>query len=343
MLAGVFLGNGGFEVKEMPKPQIDEHNNVLLKNKVASICGTDLKILSVPQQHHGRFNNILGHEYCGQVIEVGKNVIHIKPGDRVVIDANYNCGYCYYCLHNLPEYCQNQTSIGIEQDGGFAEYSVVPEKSLLKMPDDISFEEGAFVEVIATMINGFWKLNFSIGQSAVVFGAGPIGCLFIQMLKKSGASRIYSVEIREFRSEYSKKVGADFAYNASVMPIEEIKKDILSREKYGVDVAIDVGYGVSLPDCIDLARKGGKVLLFGVNSQATQTIKQYDITTKGLQVLGNWIYNYVNPFSIAYKLLQDKIVDTDLLITRRLDLKDMNEGIESLKKGEEIKVMVNCE
>ena len=228
------------------------------------------------------------------------------------------------------------------QDGAFAEYSIVPEKSLIKMPDDISFEQGAFVEVLACMINGFWKLNFSIGQSAVIFGAGPIGCLFINMLRKSGASKIYSIEVREFRSGFAKKVGADFTYNASITPIDKVIDDILQKEPYGVDVAIDAAYGISIPECIRLARKGGRLLLFGVNSVATQTIKQYDITTRGLQIFGNWIYNYVNPFSAAFRLIQEGIVDTNPFITKRLDLKDMNQGIESLKKGEDIKVMVNC-
>ncbi|MHB1347544.1 MAG: alcohol dehydrogenase catalytic domain-containing protein [Candidatus Humimicrobiaceae bacterium] len=342
MIAGVFLGNGKFEVQEVPKPKIDEKNNVLLKNKVASVCGTDLKILSVPQQHPARDGNILGHEYCGQVEEVGPNVSHVKVGDRVVLDVNFPCGYCYYCLHNLPEYCLNMNSIGIKQDGGFAQYSVVPEKSLIKMPDSLNYEQGAFIEVIATMINGFWKLNFSIGQSAVIFGAGPIGCLMIEMLRKSGASKIYSIELKEYRANFVKKIGADYAYNASVENIDDIVADILSKEPYGVDVTIDVGYGVSFPETIKLARKGGKVLLFGVNSQATQVVKQYEITTHGLQIFGNWIYNYVNPFSAAFKLLESGIVNVEDFITRRLDLKDMNEGIESLKKGEDIKVMVNC-
>ena len=343
MLGGIFVGNGKFEVREVPKPKIDEEKNILLKNKVASICGTDLKILSVPQQHHGRFGNILGHEYCAQVEEVGSNAKYIKPGDRVVIDINYPCGHCYYCHHNLPEHCENMSSIGVMQDGGFAEYSVVPEKSLIKMPDNISFEQGAFVEVIATMINGFQKLNFSIGQSVVIFGAGPIGCLFNLLLQKSGASKIYVVEIRDFRTNFAKKIRADYSYNASKVPVDEIVSDILSKEPYGVDFAIDAGYGMSLPDCIKVVRKGGTILLFGVNSQAKQTITQYNITYRGLSIFGNWIYNYTNSFSTAFKLLQEGIVDINTLITRRLDLKDMNEGIESLKKGEEIKVMVNCE
>lgn len=149
------------------------------------------------------------------------------------------------------------------------------------------------------------------------------------MLRGSGASKIYSIEIREFRLKYAKKIGASFYYNASVTPTDEIIVDILSKETYGVDVAINVGYGVSFPEFINFTRKGGKVLLFGVNSQATQTIKQYDITTRGLLVSSDWIFNYVSPFSAAFKLFQEKIVNTDLFITRRLDLKDRMKALKT--------------
>lgn len=344
MIAGVFLGNGIFEVKEMPKPVITEHNNVLLKNKYASICGTELKALSVPPAYHARLGNILGHEYCGQILEVGSNVKNFKVGDRVVVEVNYGCGYCHYCLHDLPQFCENMTTIGMLQDGGFAEYSAVPEKALIKMPDSVSFEKGALVEVLACVITGFKKLNFKVSQSAVVFGAGPVGCLFIQMLRKSGASKIYSIEISEYRSNFAKSIGADYIYNASKVSTDDIIVDILKKEPYGVNIAIEAGYGISFPECIRLATKGGKILLFGVNSKAIQVVKQYDITTHGLQVIGSWGYDCPNyPFHTAFKIISENLINLDKLITKRLDLRDMKQGIESLKKSKEIKVLINCD
>ena len=345
MIAGVFQGEGKFEVVEKPIPKLDSHNNVLLKNKVASICGSDLKILKVPQEHYAKLGVTLGHEYVGEVDSIGENVKYTKTGDRVLMNPNYYCGACYYCENNLPEFCEEigkVNPIGVFQDGGFAEYSVVPEKSLYKLPETLDFVKGSFAESLACAVNGYWKLDFKLGQSVVIFGSGPIGCYFIQLLKKSGAERIFVIELSEFRKSFAKKIGADYSFNAAKKDIDSIISEIYKIEPYGVDAVIDAGYATSFADAIKLTKKGGKILLFGVNEVSTQVVKQHDITTHGLTIIGNWTTSFIAPFKSSLQLINDGSIDVESMITDKIGLQDIKKGIKLLNEGRAIKVIIDC-
>jgi (R,R)-butanediol dehydrogenase/meso-butanediol dehydrogenase/diacetyl reductase len=149
MKAAVFEGLGKLVLKEVPIPQIKKSDEVLIKVEAASICGTDVHILDVPPGYPAKPGIILGHEYIGEIIEIGSEVKDFQVGDRIVLDPNLTCGHCYYCNLGKPNMCLNTEVLGITINGGFAEYSVVPVKAIFKIRKDIPTDIAIFAEPLA--------------------------------------------------------------------------------------------------------------------------------------------------------------------------------------------------
>ena len=192
---------------------------------------------NVPPGYPATPGTILGHELVAKVVEVGEGVTAFKEGDRFVVNPNEYCGSCVYCRKNLPNECQNIQAMGIDVDGGFAEYVRVAEKMAFKIPEDMPAHIAAFAEPLACVIYASRKINVNPGESVAIIGAGPIGMLFIQLMKASGAYPIISVEPNAVRREYALKCGADYAID----PIaEDAQAFIMDQTGLGADYAIDV-------------------------------------------------------------------------------------------------------
>lgn len=334
MRAAVFEGNGVLKIKEVDKPKITKPDDLIVEIEACSICGTDVHIMSVPPGYVAEPETILGHELVGKVVEIGDKVTSLKVGDRIVSNPNDYCGVCSYCQHNLPNLCENIIPMGIGADGGFAEYVRVSEKVAHKISDDLPAEIAAFAEPLACLINGKNKIPVSPGDSALVMGAGAIGLLFIQILKACGAYPIIVSEPAPMRRDYAKKCGADFVIDPFS---ENLEKFVHDKTGIGVDYAIDV-VGSQIWEGIKAVRKGGTVLLFGFDGKAKPCFEQYHITNREIAVLGTWIANA--SFPQAVKILESGVLDLIPLITHKLPLGKTAEGIELLRKGEGIEVLV---
>lgn len=334
MLAAVFEGKGKLSFKEVPVPEIKRPDEVLLQVEAASICGTDIRILDVPPEHPANKGVILGHEYTGKILRMGEVVTQFKEGDRVVVDPNITCGSCIYCRMGMPHMCENMTTLGIFINGGFARYNVAPAKALHKISSHLLPELAIFAEPLSCVVNATQKLCLHPGESVVVLGAGPIGLLFIQMFKASGAGRIIVSEISEYRSKFARKSGASRLVNPLRENLERIvKKETLVR----ADVVIDA-VGTLLESAMGLVRKGGQILLFGQNYQARAQVVQNDITRNELNVMGSFIARFTFPSAI--KIIESKVLNLEKLITHKLPLEKIHKGIEAMKKGEAIKVII---
>lgn len=334
MRAAVFEGNGILKIKEVCKPTITKPDDLIVEIEVCSICGTDVHIMSVPPGYIAEPGTILGHELVGKVIEIGDKVTSLKVGDRIVSNPNDYCGVCSYCQSNLPNLCENIIPMGIGADGGFAEYVRVSEKMAHKISDDLPAEIAAFAEPLACLINGKNKIPVSPGDSALIIGAGAIGLLFIQIMKACGAYPIIVSEPAPMRREYAKKCGADYVIDPFS---ENLEKFVHDKTRIGVDYAIDV-VGSQIFEGIKAVRKGGTVLLFGFNGKAKPCFEQYHITNREIAVLGTWIANA--SFPQAVKILESGMLDLMPLITHKLPLEQTAEGIEILRKGEGIEVLI---
>ena len=334
MLAAVFEGQGKLALKEAPVPRVEQATDVLLEVEAASICGTDCQILNVPPGHPATDGAVLGHEYVAKVLEPGSDVSHLKPGDRVVIDPNLTCGLCGYCRMGLPNMCENMTTLGIYINGGFAKYNVAPARALHPISQELSTDIAIFAEPFSCVVNGANKLALRPGESVLILGAGPIGLYYTALLKAAGAGRIIVAEVKDMRQDMARAMGADLVVN----PLQENLPDVIrDLTGIGVDAAVDA-VGSLLADALICTRRGARILLFGMNSNARHELRQYDITREEKQLIGTFIANHTFPATI--KLLESGQLPLDKLITHRIKLENIFEGMDVMRSGDAIEVIV---
>lgn len=334
MLAAVFEEEGKLSLREVSLPEIQKDSDVLIEVEAAGVCGTDLRILEVPPGHPATTGVILGHEYTGKIVDMGKKVRCFKVGDKVVVNPNISCDGCSWCRMGFPNLCENLTTLGIFIDGGFARYSVVPAKSVYPVSLDVPSEEAAFAEPLSCVISALEKINFQVGESVVILGAGPIGLLFTQLFRAAGAGEIIVSEISDYRVKFAEESGATLAVNPQK---DELEKMVKERTKVGADVVVDA-VGSLFKQALTLVRPGGKVLLFGQDYKAKDEITQNDITRNEVTVVGSYIARYTFPQTV--RVIESGNLALNKLITHRLSLEALPQGLEALKKGEAIKVII---
>lgn len=335
MLAAVFEEEGKLTLKEVLVPQIERPDQVKIEVEAVGICGTDVHICSVPPGYVATPGTILGHEFVGRVVGAGDQVTNVKVGDRVVANPNDYCGTCTYCQMHLPNLCENIGAIGIDVDGAYAKYIVISGKLAFKMDDSVPVDHGAFAEMLADVVNGTNKVRLQPGESAVVIGAGPIGQLYAQMFKAAGAGKIIVADLAEYRLDYTRKMGFDLVVDPSK---EDLGEFVLAETSIGADVVVDAA-GSALGTALDVVRKGGKIVVFGVNTQAVAQFPQSRVTFKEVQILGAWLANAT--FPAAVKVLESRVLDLDGLISHRMPLTEIHEGLKLLANRQALKVVVH--
>ena len=335
MKAAVFESVGRLVVKEVDTPTIKEGDDLICEVELCSVCGTDVHIMEVPPGYVATPGTILGHELVGRIVEAGPNVRALRVGDRVVVNPNNYCGVCRYCRLNLPNECENIIPMGIGADGGFAEYVRMSERVAHRISNSVKPEIAAFAEPLACAVNGINKIKASPGDSVLIIGGGPIALMFVKLLKASGASPIIVSEPVLLRRQFALKCGADHVVDPTA---EDVKALVDKITGIGADIAIEV-VGSQVALAIEAIRKGGKVLLFGINFKSAPAIAPSTITIKEAQVLGTWIANA--SFPRAVEILEKGILDLAPLVTHRLPLNKTAEAIEILRKGEGVKVFID--
>jgi (R,R)-butanediol dehydrogenase/meso-butanediol dehydrogenase/diacetyl reductase len=334
MQAIVFHGPGHWALEELPRPRIQAGDDVMLRVDRVSICGTDIHILSDPPGHPATPGSILGHEYVATVTDIGDDVTNVKPGDRVVIDPNITCGLCEYCRMGLTNVCENMTTLGIFRHGGLAEFNLAPAKVLHKINRDVPVERACLAEPLACVWHAFEKTNVVPGESVAILGAGPIGLLFLMLFKSAGAGKVVVIEPTEFRRQTAKDLGADAVIDPRS---EDAAAGVKSITRIGVDVAVDAA-GSLLPEALGLVRRGGRVILFGVNQHAERSLNQYAITRFEASVLGSYIQR--TAFPKVVRILETGLLPVEKLITHRLRLNEVGEALEAMRVGKAIKAVV---
>ncbi|MCJ7823933.1 MAG: alcohol dehydrogenase catalytic domain-containing protein [Anaerolineales bacterium] len=284
MKALILRDVGKLEATEIPIPEVKNPDDVLLKVKAVGICGTDIKILE--GKHHFRKDTVLGHEFCGEVIEVGSHVKYIKLGDRVSIDNNIRCGFCSFCRMGLTSQCLEikTSALGVMRDGGYAEYCLVPEKQCFVLPDDIDDILGTQVETLATVVNGMNTLLMLPYDYVLILGFGPIGYLFAQFAKNI-AAKVAVTEIDPFRIGVAKECGLTVWNPNEVDIVEKITEFTYGRK---ADIVIEAT-GNALWQALECVTPGGKVLPFGMDSSIEATIVPNDITRWATKILGLYL------------------------------------------------------
>lgn len=325
----------GFTLKEVeiPKPKDDE---VLIKVKAVGICGTDLSIINGNKDI--KIPMIPGHEFSGDIVEVGKKVKEFKVGDRVSAAIVISCGNCYYCRKGLETLCDNIIETGIHVNGAFAEYVAVNEKVLYKLPDGMTYEQGASIDPIASAYHSIKKASIGSEDVVIVFGPGPIGIYILQIAKVEGAKKAICVGLKrnERRLALAKQLGADYIFNFDEILGEEIKR-INNNEL--ADVAfVATGSPQALNAALNCVRKHGKIVLVGMFHELV-TANIVDVVRREIQVEGSMCYSGVD-FKECIDLVKSGRIKVESLITHTFRLAEISKALEVINKGNAMKILL---
>lgn len=335
MKAIVFKSRGKWTYEDRSEPQIKKNDDMLVKVLACSICGSDVHILADPPGIAANNDIILGHEFVGEVLEVGKGVRNFKKGDHLICDNNISCGVCNACQTGHSNMCENVQAMGSGTDGVFTGKVVIPEKNAAKIPKDLPIEKAIFAEPLNCVMGAMKKANIQNGDTVVVLGGGPIGMYFTTLCKARGAAKVIVSEVSEFRAKHCISAGADVIVNPKK---EDLEKVVLKEsDGLGADLVIDA-VGVLLPDAIRIVKRAGDIIIFGMNSSVQENITESDIVLKGITIYGNFIGDHTL-FQVA-RLLASDTLDFSHMITHKLPLSKFKEGLEAMRKGSAIEVIL---
>lgn len=347
MKAGILFAINDIRCEEIEVPVICD-DEILIKVRKAGICGTDFE--RVLKTGTWKFPTVLGHEFGGEIVKLGKDVKHFAVGDKVVVNPMVPCEKCKYCKAGKYNLCTNYDYIGSRSNGGFATYGKVKATNAYRVPSDMPDEVIASIDPVAVALHGVIRGGFKIGQTVAVFGAGPIGNYTIQWLKFLGASQIIAVDLIEQKLRIACDVGADYAINASKVNdvVEEIKN---VTDDEGVHLAIEsAGSAVTVAQCINATRKNGRVVYLGTPHRGvTFEDKTFEsILRKELTITGAWCYHFAPPiheWKVAIEQLHKKKIVVEPVISHRIPLKNIKAAFEMIKQRKEFfnKIMIDME
>jgi len=327
MKAAVWYGENNIKIEQREKPSIKE-GEVLIKVKAVGICGTDLMI------YKGKFPRsrpplIPGHEFTGEVV-ASKNVpSNLKIGDKVVVNPLISCGRCVACKMGFSNVCSKLRLIGVDIDGSFAEFVKASWEKVYKIPSDFPPETAALVEPAAVALHAVRISTCKVGDFVVVLGAGPIGLLVAMVARIAGASQIILTEVLKYRLELAEKLGFYVIDSSKNNVGEKIQK--MTKGK-GADVVFDTAAVSQVASqLVSLIRPRGKIVIVGLYKQPP-SVDLLDIIFKEGHLLGSRVYSEVD-FEKAVNLITSGKLKIEPLITHRLSLEEINEGIKLLEKG----------
>ncbi|HQK83112.1 MAG TPA: zinc-dependent alcohol dehydrogenase family protein [Atribacter sp.] len=303
---------------EKPVPQKDE---VLIRVKAVGICGTDIHILK--GEYFSDFPLIAGHEFSGEVVEVGEEVTQFQPGDRVTADPNIFCDKCYFCKINKNNHCLDSHVVGVTQNGAFAEYVAVSEKGIFSIPDHLSYSEAALAEPLACVVYGIRRSGIKPGEKVLIFGAGAIGLLLMSLLKMNGASQVVMVDISQKKLDFAKKMGA----SEVILNNEDGEKKLKAIAPFGFELVADAtGSPRVMERELQFVEPDGTFLVFGVAPiGAMMKVEPYDIFRRDIRIIGSYAVKKTMQYSI--NLLASGKIQVKNLISSTHPLEDFEKGI----------------
>jgi threonine dehydrogenase-like Zn-dependent dehydrogenase len=300
-------------------------DEVAIRVHACGICGTDIH-LYLGETTYASPPVILGHEFAGEVVEVGDDVSTIKVGDRATAEPNFECGLCALCRADKQRICPNNLPYGINKDGGFAEYFIGREGNIHRVPDHVPFEEAAFAEPVSNVVHGLDLAGITPGTSVAVVGGGPSGMVYLQMAKRAGASPLILITRSEWKVDLARQFGADVTISPAKGAAKKAVLDL--TDGVGCDVVIEaVGSGKAVEASYELVGAGGKVLVFGVAPEKdTFSLPPFDFLTREISLQAVWL----NPgcFGRAIDVLAKGLIDVRSLATHTFGLDDIADGFD---------------
>ncbi len=333
MKAALFEKPGVLSVVQKELRRLKE-NEVLVRVAACGICGTDLHIVDGTSRSAPPV--VLGHEFSGVVEDPG-SVVGIPGGSRVAVDPNIACGTCFYCRRGLVHLCAGLRALGVDIDGGMAEFCIVPREQLHFLPSGMAPENGAFIEPLSCAVHGLDKAGIKAGDSVVIVGGGTVGLIMLQLVKNAGAAVTILVEPLEHKRAIARKLGADLVVDPSSADVAAV---VYEHTAVGADVVIEcVGKPATMQSSLHLARRGGVVEFFGVCPIGVSIpVEPHQIYFNELTIVGS----YVNPYTFtrAAALLHAGTVRTNELMIQEFPLDGVDEAFAALREGRTLKSII---
>jgi threonine 3-dehydrogenase len=328
----------GIWLEDIPEPQTG-HNDVLIRIHKTAICGTDIhiyrwddwaqKTIPVPMA--------VGHEYSGEIVEIGSEVQGYAVGDRVSGEGHITCGHCRNCRAGRRHLCRNTTGIGVNRPGAFAEYLVIPAFNVFKLPDSISDDEAAILDPFGNATHTALSFNL-VGEDVLITGAGPIGIMATAIARFVGARHVVITDVNDYRLELARRMGATRAINVEHESLDEAMKSLGMRE--GFDVGLEMsGNPTAFRDMLRTMHHGGSVALLGIPPAET-AIDWNEVIFKGLVIKGIYGREMFETWYKMASMLQSGL-DIGPIITHRFAIDDYQRAFETMNSGRSGKVILD--
>lgn len=328
----------GIWMVDCPEPQVGP-NDVKIKIKKTAICGTDMHIFNWDEwsQKTIPVPMTVGHEYVGEVVDMGSEVRGFKLGDRVSGEGHITCGHCRNCRAGRVHLCRNTIGVGVNREGAFAEYLVIPAFNAFKIPSNISDDLAAIFDPFGNAVHTVLTYDL-VGEDVLITGAGPIGIMAVAVAKHVGARHVVITDVNEYRLSLARKMGASRAINVSNTSLTDVMKELGMTE--GFDIGLEMsGVPSAFSDMLANMNHGGKIAMLGIPPQNV-AIDWNQVIFKGLTIKGIYGREMFETWYKMVSLLQSGL-DLSPIVTHTLPVDEYQKGFEIMGSGQSGKVILD--
>ncbi len=328
----------GIWMTQAEKPEMG-HNDLLIKIRKTAICGTDMHIYNWDDWAKATIPvpMVVGHEYVGEVVDMGQEVRGFTVGDRVSGEGHITCGHCRNCRAGRVHLCRNTVGVGVNREGSFAEYLVIPAFNAFKIPDNISDELASIFDPFGNAVHTALSFDL-VGEDVLITGAGPIGIMAAAVAKHVGARHVVITDVNPYRLELAKKMGATRAVDVSKQNLKDVMNELGMTE--GFDVGLEMsGVPMAFNDMLNNMNNGGKIAMLGI-PPSDMAVDWNQVIFKGLVIKG--IYGR-EMFETWYKMasLIQSGLDISPIITHQFPIDQFQQGFDTMGSGQSGKVILN--
>jgi len=328
----------GIWMQDIDKPEVG-HNDVLIKVNQTAICGTDIHIFKWDEWAQATIPVPLavGHEFCGEIVEMGIEVRGFSEGDRVSAEGHITCGVCRNCRAGRRHLCMNTVGVGVNRPGAFAEYIAVPAFNVFKLPDAIGDDMASILDPLGNATHTALSFDL-VGEDVLITGAGPIGIMAVAIAKYAGARHVVITDVNDYRLDLARKMGATAAVNVTTELLDKTMLDLGMEE--GFDVGMEMsGNPLAFRDMLSTMHHGGKIAMLGILPPDT-AIDWNQVIFKGLVLKGVYGREMFETWYKMSSMLQSGL-NIDPIITHHFPVDDFLPAFELMESGQTGKVILN--
>ena len=328
----------GIWMEDIEAPEVG-HNDVLIKVKRTAICGTDIHIFKWDDWARATIPvpMAVGHEFSGQIVDMGVEVRGFELGDRVSAEGHITCGHCRNCRAGRRHLCMNTVGVGVNRPGAFAEYISVPAFNVFKLPDAITDEMASILDPLGNATHTALSFDL-VGEDVLITGAGPIGIMAVAIARYAGARHVVITDVNDYRLDLARQMGATRAINVTKTSIDETMKELGMAE--GFDVGMEMsGNPQAFRDMLRTMHHGGKIAMLGI-PPGDMAINWNDVIFKGLVLKGIYGREMFETWYKMASMLQSGL-NMDPIITHHFDINEFLPAFELMESGQSGKVILH--